>query len=115
MHVRNLSHICCWLALSLAGAEVGSSTYRAEIQKWREGYEADLKKDNGWLTLAGLFWLKEGRNTFGTGAENDIVLPPGSAPGKAGAFLFHDGKARLALNGGAAFMINGKPDSGGMD
>ncbi|HXI42756.1 MAG TPA: DUF1684 domain-containing protein [Bryobacteraceae bacterium] len=115
MHVRNLFHICCWLALSLAGAEVGSSTYRAEIQKWREGYEADLKRDNGWLTLAGLFWLKEGRNTFGTGAENDIVLPPGSAPGKAGAFLFHDGKARLALNGGAAFMINGKPDSGGMD
>jgi len=116
MRVRNLSHICYWLAtLSLAGAEVGDSAYRAEIQKWREGYEADLKKDSGWLTLAGLFWLKEGSNTFGTSAENDIVLPPGSAPAGAGAFKFHDGKTRLALTSGAAFMINGKPATGGMD
>jgi len=113
MRVRNLSHICCWLAaLSLAGAEVGSSTYRAEIQKWREAYEADLKKDNGWLTLAGLFWLKEGSNTFGTGAENDIVLPPGSAPARAGAFRSHEGKTWLALSSGTAFMVNGKPAAG---
>ncbi len=103
------------VALSLAAAEVGSSGYRAEIQKWREGYEANLKNDNGWLTLAGLFWLKEGSNTLGESAENDIVLPPGSAPSRAGAFLFHDGKTRLALGSGAAFMINGKPASGEMD
>jgi len=108
--VRDLSHICWWLAaFSLATAETGGGGYRAEIQTWRAGYEADLKRDNGWLTLAGLFWLKEGRNTFGTSAENDIVLPPGSAPEKAGAFLFHDGKTRLALSSGTAFMINGKP------
>lgn len=110
MRVRDLSHIGWWLVtLSLTAAEVGGNGYRAEIQKWREGYEAELKKDNGWLTLAGLFWLKEGRNTFGTSAENDIILPPGSAARKAGAFLFHDGKARLALNSGTAWMINGKP------
>ncbi len=120
MRVRNLSHI--WLrlavslaALSLATAEVGGSGYRAEIQKWREGYEADLKKDNGWLALAGLFSLKEGNNTFGTSAENDIVLPPGSAPARAGAFLFHHGKTRLTLNAGSAFMVNGKPATEEMD
>jgi hypothetical protein len=110
MRVRDLSHICwCLAALSLSGAEVGGNSYRAEIQKWREAYEADLKKDNGWLTLAGLFWLKEGRNTFGASAENDIILPPGSADGQAGAFLFHDGKTRLVVSSGAAFTINGKP------
>jgi uncharacterized protein len=108
--VRDLSHIGWWLvALSLAAAQAGGSGYREEIQKWRTGYEADLKKGNGWLTLAGLFWLKEGDNTFGTSAENDIVLPPGSSPEKAGAFLFNDGKTRLALSRGAAFMSNGKP------
>ena len=43
--VRDLSHIGWWLvALSLAAAEPGGGGYRAEIQKWREGYEADLKK-----------------------------------------------------------------------
>jgi uncharacterized protein len=108
--VRDLSHICWWLAvLSLAAAEAGGSGYRAEIQKWRAGYEADLKKDNGWLTLAGLFWLKEGRDTFGTSAENDIVLPKGSAPEKAGAFLFHDGKTRLQLEDGVRALVNGDP------
>jgi len=108
--VRDLSHIGWWLvALSLAAAEPGGGGYRAEIQKWREGYEADLKKDNGWLTLAGLFWLKEGNNTFGTSAENDIVLPKGSAPGQAGAFLFHDGKTRLRLKDGVRALVNGDP------
>jgi uncharacterized protein (DUF1684 family) len=113
MRVRNLSHISWWfVVLSLAAAEAGSIAYRAEIQKWREGYEADLKQDNGWLTLAGLFWLKDGRNTFGTGAENDIVLPRGSAPARAGAFLFHAGKTWLALSSGTTFMVNGKPAAG---
>jgi uncharacterized protein (DUF1684 family) len=116
MRVRDLSHICWWLvALSLVAAEAGGNGYRAEIQKWREAYEADLKKDNGWLTLAGLFWLKEGRNAFGTSAENDIILPQGSAPRNAGAFLFHDGKTRLALGSGAALMVNGKPATAEMD
>ena len=59
LRVRNVSHICCWAAaLALAAAEAGDNAYRMEIQKWRAGYEADLKKDNGWLSLAGLFWLK---------------------------------------------------------
>jgi uncharacterized protein (DUF1684 family) len=88
---------------------MGSSSYRAEIKKWREGYEADLKKDNGWLTLAGLFWLKEGDNYFGTGAGSSIVLPKGSAPEKAGALLFHDGKTRLRLNDGVQGLVNGEP------
>ncbi len=85
------------------------------VAKWREGYEADLKKDNGWLTLAGLFWLKEGRNTFGTRADNDIVLPEGSAPEKTGAFLFHGGKTRLVMNSGAALMVNGRPATAEME
>src|SRR5438132_3844582 len=109
MRVRDLSHICWWLlALSLTAAEAGGG-YRSEIQKWREAYEADLKKDNGWITLAGLFWLKEGDNYFGTGQGNTIVLPKGSAPEKAGAFLFHDGKIRLRLTDGVRALVNGDP------
>jgi uncharacterized protein (DUF1684 family) len=110
MPVRNIFHICrVFLAISLAAAEVGDSAYRAEIQKWREGYEENLKKDNGWLTLAGLFWLKEGENDFGTGSGNAIVLPKGSAPGAAGTFLFHQGQTRLRLNDGVPALVNGSP------
>jgi hypothetical protein len=36
--------------------------------------ESDLKKEDGWLTLAGLFWLKDGVNTVGAGPQFDVQL-----------------------------------------
>jgi len=32
-------------------------------QQWRADYEASLKAPDGWLSVAGLFWLHEGVNT----------------------------------------------------
>ena len=49
--------------------------YAEEINTWRALREKRLRADNGWLTLAGRFTLKEGANTFGTGKKNDIVFP----------------------------------------
>ncbi|MBZ5693912.1 MAG: DUF1684 domain-containing protein [Acidobacteriia bacterium] len=67
------------------------SPYRLAIEKWRQAYEANLKSDNGWLTVSGLFWLHEGENSFGSGPLNDIVLPA-PAPPAAGSFEFHAGR-----------------------
>src|SRR5215470_5426431 len=78
----------------------GQTDYRASIQKWRDKQEAELTSDDGWLTVAGLFWLKEGANSFGADLSNDIVLPAGSAPGKAGAFEFHNGNTTLHVENG---------------
>lgn len=96
------------MAIWLAAAESGQS-YVQEIQKWRDGYEADLKQDNSWLALAGLFWLKEGENPFGSGPANAIVLPAGSVPDLAGTFVFHDGKSGLVPAAGVPLLLNGKP------
>ena len=41
--------------------------------------EASLKSENGWLNLAGLFWLKEGENTIGSAESNDFVFPHAEA------------------------------------
>ena len=41
--------------------------------------EASLKSENGWLNLAGLFWLKEGENTIGGAESNDFVFPRAEA------------------------------------
>jgi uncharacterized protein len=49
--------------------------YLGEIEAWRDRVQTSLKRDNGWLTLAGRFIMKPGVNTFGTGANNDIVFP----------------------------------------
>ena len=49
--------------------------YEAEIVEWRAGRLERLKGPEGYLNLAGLFWLKEGRSRIGSAADNDIVLP----------------------------------------
>jgi uncharacterized protein (DUF1684 family) len=66
-----------------------ATPYQTEIERWREKTESELKADDGWLAVAGLFWLKEGDNTVGSDPSNNIVLPRG--PAKAGVFEFHNG------------------------
>ncbi|HWC96992.1 MAG TPA: DUF1684 domain-containing protein [Candidatus Sulfopaludibacter sp.] len=74
------------IAMSLSAA----STYQSEIAEWRRNREAVLKAEGGWLSVAGLFWLHDGANSFGTASNNEIVLPDGAA--HAGTFELHEGK-----------------------
>jgi uncharacterized protein (DUF1684 family) len=93
-----------------AESPVGTdSSYRAAVEKWRQRYEAGLKADNGWLTVAGLYWLHDGVNSFGTDPLNDIVLPEDSAPPLAGSFEFHDGRTIVRVHAGVALVFNGRP------
>lgn len=59
-------------------------TYLAGIDKWHKEREEGLKKENGWLNLVGLYWLKPGKNYFGSDASNDLVFPRGTISAKAG-------------------------------
>jgi uncharacterized protein (DUF1684 family) len=81
--------------------------YSASILKWHEERQAKLRAEDGWLTVAGLFWLKEGENTFGSEKSNDIELPK-SAPAKAGNFLLKQGQVLLNVNPGVQISLNGK-------
>lgn len=94
-------------ALMLLAA--GDAAYRAEIERWREQAERSLRADDGWLTVAGLFWLKEGDNRLGSGKGNEIELPAGSAPARAGVIRFQSGKAELQIAPGVRAALNGKP------
>jgi uncharacterized protein (DUF1684 family) len=85
-----------------------SSDYQAEIQKFQQDYEAKLKTDTGWLTIAGLSFLSQPVTTFGSNPLNDIVLPAG-APDKAGTFQLKNGKVLVKAEPGVTFMLEGKP------
>ncbi|MBL7857125.1 MAG: DUF1684 domain-containing protein [Cyclobacteriaceae bacterium] len=65
--------------------------YENEINTWHEKRVAELKGVNGWLNVVGLFWLKEGINTFGSDGTNAIVFPKGKIAGQAGFFLVQNG------------------------
>src|SRR4051794_10540920 len=88
---------------------VDGSPYQTEIEGWRGRMEQSLRADRGWLTLAGLFWLNQGTNHFGTSPDNEIVLPGESAPAHAGSIVFHAGTATLQAEASAGITVNGQP------
>jgi uncharacterized protein (DUF1684 family) len=83
--------------------------YHAEIQKWQQHRLASLTKEDGWLTLVGLFWLNEGENKFGSDTKNSVVLPADKAPALAGSFFREQGQVRLAARPGTEITADGKP------
>jgi hypothetical protein len=98
---------------TIAGlANAAEPAYVAEIEAWRLKREAGLKADGGWLTVAGLFWLKDGTNRFGSGRDNDIVLPP-SAAARAGAFVVRDREVRVRFERGVAATVDGREVASG--
>jgi uncharacterized protein (DUF1684 family) len=104
------------MPLAMAAAILGLSpvsgadeAYRAAVRKWRDEREARLKADGGWLSVAGLTWLKPGENRFGTDAAAAVVLPPGSAPATAGVFELSGTQTTLRLAEGTVARMGGQP------
>jgi hypothetical protein len=84
------------------------SDYVKAVEKWRSDEAADLKKEDGWLTLTGLFWLKEGVNTIGAGTQFDVRLTDNFTQGKFGEIDFKDGAATLKVVSGVEAQCDGK-------
>lgn len=115
--------ICCFI---LAFATISCSSkksnevaldlnsYKAEINQWHEGRIENLKSSNGWLNLAGLFWLKDGVSTFGSDESNDLVFPKDKIPAKAGMFLLNNGVVSLTALPDVEIFADGKPLKTGM-
>ncbi len=87
--------------------------YVSSIEQWRRQEEAALSSDTGWLTIAGLFWLKEGGNTIGAAASSDIVLPAHSAPPLLGVIEHHAGRTVLRYADKTRSPVQLEPDTSG--
>lgn len=97
------------LFLAAFGATPRADEYETTIRKWREARETRLKSDDGWLTVAGFYWLEEGENTMGTDPSSAIVLPKGSAPANIGVITYKGGTASFKAAPGAQVTSDGKP------
>ena len=98
------------LSLLFLGAAVAEDpSYVETIESWQAEREASLKKDSSWLTVAGLYWLREGENWVGAGGTNDFVLPEGSAPDVVGVFEFEDRTATFKVADGVSVAQHDKP------
>ena len=94
-------------ALVVFGAtstQAPDAAYVESFEKWKAEQTADLKEN--WLSLAGLFWLKPGANTFGSDAANAIVLPKG--PAHAGEFDLEGNVVTLKVLPDVPATVTGK-------
>lgn len=99
------------LYIAIAGFALAAAAddYTLSIQAWRKEREEKLKAKDGWLTVAGLFWLKEGENRVGSDPSFEVALPEGRAPRRLGVFDFRAGKTTFRMATGAQVLLNGKP------
>jgi uncharacterized protein (DUF1684 family) len=86
---------------------MASNEYEDQVLQWRAKKLNDLIGENGWLSLAGLFWLNPGRNLVGSNPMCEVVLPE-QAPTFLGIIELKGKTARFQAAEGVPVQINGK-------
>lgn len=90
--------------------------YVAGIEARRKKRAEDLRAPDGWLSLVGLFELKEGVHRIGSNEASDIVLPA-SAPDLLGTVTMQDTRVTLqlaeALGSDVSVLVDGAPVQAG--
>ena len=95
MRMRFLLHIVIYFfVLCMCNLVNGQPTkaYQKKIDDWDIARKEFLKSPAGWINLEGLFWLKPGRNTFGSDKTNDLVYKNTAFPKLAGYFIWENEK-----------------------
>jgi len=111
------ARICAPLGLISMAVSMAAFTYDQDLEAWRQRREAKLKADDGWLTVAGLFWLHDGENVAGSDPASAITLPRG--PARLGVFRFENGRTSFQPAGGVSVAavpeLKSDTDHGGPD
>jgi uncharacterized protein (DUF1684 family) len=89
--------------------KIDANAYAKEIEQWQAERLAGLKSEDGWLTLVGLFWLKEGNNKIGSDKSNAIVLTTEQIGTQSGVFVLKNGAVQFKAPPTSGFTVAGKP------
>jgi len=85
---------------------MANEEYVNSVLKWRQEVDTNLRRENGWLALAGLFWLRKGENIIGSDKGCDILLPE-RAPKRLGTFEFDGNNVMLNVEVNMPVEVNG--------
>jgi hypothetical protein len=85
---------------------MANDEYVKSVSKWRQEMDTNLRRENGWLALAGLFWLRKGENIIGSDKNCDILLPS-RAPKRLGTFEFDGNNVTLNVESDWPVEVNG--------
>jgi uncharacterized protein (DUF1684 family) len=90
-------------------APLSPSEHQREVEAWRAGRLARLRADDGWLVIAGLFFLVEGDNGFGSAEDNRVVLAAHSAPAHGGRFVLAGEQVSIVPAAETSLLVGGQP------
>jgi len=71
--------------------------YEQCLSDWKVRRLEFLTGEDGYLNLAGLFWLKEGQNSFGSNESNDLVFPE-KVSSRLGSFTLREGQVTMSVD-----------------
>src|SRR5262245_16652885 len=97
--------VACGLAAAQAPADKASEQER--LATWRKQRVTELTADDGWLTLVGLHWLRDGVNRAGSAPDANLPLPS-TAPASLGTFALVGGRVTFAASTGSTVTVDGK-------
>ncbi len=69
------------------------------VEGWHKNRIERLHDDRGWLRLAGLYWLDEGEQSFGSGRHARVRFPEGTIPELAGIFKVREDTVFMRVAG----------------
>lgn len=82
------------------------AAYKESVFRWQKERMESLRSPEGWLNLAGIFWLEEGIHTFGSDSSNDLIFPS-RAPAFIGTLKVDDEHVHLEVNEDATLFYEG--------
>lgn len=82
--------------------------YQQDILAWRAERDEMIRRENGWLALTGLYWLKLGKNLIGSDPNCEIQLPE-RAPANIGHFDYNGRSVSLRIDPGKKVKVNDQP------
>ncbi len=91
-----------------------TEVYRDEIIQWQQTRNAYQVSEQGWVNLAGLFWLEEGINTFGSASDNNLVFPNERIAERGGFMLLKQGVVTIEAAPDVEIRLNDTTHSSGV-
>ena len=85
-----------------------TNEYEQQLLRWRALKYNERVGENGWMALAGLSWLKAGRNLVGSNTMCEVALPE-CAPTFMGVIEVSGKMVRFQVADGVPVLVNGKP------
>jgi uncharacterized protein len=98
------------LAPLVFASDASTDSWQQEELSWRQKRAEGLQKPEGWLSLIGLEWLKDGDNSVGSASDNKIQIA--KVPAHLGVIHLEKGAMRIAAPSGGFpkdLLLDGKP------